>query len=127
MKLKVNKLQKQRTVYGSVERQVMDLSEKEIKLIEATATAVAKKFKKDHICRFDEETAKTIHNLHDVAISENADAGTFRIIFQWGRTAQDATKTIRRIVVFGILTALLIVFGPHLVSNIGAWITRLHH
>jgi hypothetical protein len=74
-------------------------------LIAKSATSAVKEFTKNHPCRFTDEEASMVHKQHEAHSEEGADAGTWRIIIQMGKSYQDVTRSMRR---FGVAVILFI-------------------
>ena len=63
-----------------------------------------------HPCRFSESERHLIHSLQEITVEEKANAGTWRIIIQWGVNLRDVTKKVRTTIIL-LLGTFLIALG----------------
>ena len=101
-----------------------ELTAREKKVIEEAAAAAVEAYGEKHPCRFDDATAQTLHEIHAAKTQEGADSNTFRIIIQFGRSVQDVTKAMRKLLIVGLILAAIAVFGNQGLSWILRWIGR---
>ena len=93
-------------------------------IIDAAAKKAVAEFAKERPCRFDDDTAKTVHEIHDAKIAESADSQTFRIIIQMGKSWQDITKSMRKSGMGLVILLLLLMAGKIGVPALMNWILK---